>query len=298
MQNADAATAPLRPAPENPGGGVAVFAWAGILAAAGGSLTFNIWHDYHSGGLQIALAVIAGILPPFLSTVLAHVAVVLNSGFFGKAWIGRAWIFTVTAGAMFVSAFASSKVLEPGYGLAVGVIFSLVMDSASMTCLFVLLRVYEARAAYSRWLAERAAGTAGGGENRASGGGSGNRDAAVLEPGTGAGNPGGPVAPEPELPARQNREPDPQDSPEPATGGGAPGREVTGRAGRSLEELVEAARPGAAAYYAGHGRHEPVAEVRLRLAISKVMACDVMNVLRPQIEAAASAAADGGEAVA
>jgi hypothetical protein len=293
MQNADAAAPPLRPAPAKPAASVAVFAWAGIIAAAGGSLTFNIWHDYHSAALPLALAAIAGILPPFLSSVLAHVAVVFNSSRRAKAWV-----FTVTGGAMFVSAFASSKVLEPGYGLAVGVIFSLVMDAASMTCLFVLLKYYEAMAACNRWLAERAAGTAGGGENRAAGGGSGNRDAAVLEPGTEAGNPGGPAIPEPGLPAPRNREPGPQDSPEPSTGGGAAGREVTGRAGRSLEELVEAARPGAVAYYAGHGRHEPVAEVRLRLAISKVMACDVMNVLRPQIEAAASAAAGGGEAVA
>jgi len=278
-----------------PATGVAVFAWAGIVAAAGGSLTFNIWHDYHSAGLQIVLAVIAGILPPFLSCVLAHVAVALNSKFWGKAWV-----FAVTAGAMFVSAFASAKVLEPGYGLAVGVIFSLVMDAASMTCLFVLLRTYEARAAYSRWLADPAAGTADGPGDRAARGGSGNPATAVPEPAVRARNPGAPARPEPEPAVRQNREPGPEGRPEPAAGGGAAGgeaadgsREPASRGGRTLEDLVAEARPEAAAYYAEHGKHEPVAGVRMRLAISKVMACDVMNVLRPQIEAAAAAGSDG-----
>jgi hypothetical protein len=223
MKKADAAipTAPAA-APENPPAGVAGFAWAGIIVAAGGSLTFNIWHDYHAVNLPLVLAVIAGSIPPFLSAVLAHVAVTLNCGLPGKAVV-----FAVTGGAMVVSAFASSQVLAPGYGIGMGVVYSLVMDAAAMTCLYFLFRAYEARAAHSRWLAGREAGTAAADGNHAGGAEAGNQPgeaagSAVLVPGT-AVVPGGPV---------------------PVTGSGNDGDAAAGNRG---EAGAPSARPGAVA---------------------------------------------------
>jgi hypothetical protein len=166
MSNGTVNTSPqnVAVAPQIPAAGVAGFAWAGIVVAAGGSLTFNIYHDSHSLK-ELLLALVAGFLPPFLSSILAHVAVALDSGKLTKAWI-----FLVTAGAMFVSAFASSQVLAPAYGLAVGIVFSLVIDAASMTCLLVLLRIYAARAAYRRWEQGQNAGTTATDQNHAADG--------------------------------------------------------------------------------------------------------------------------------
>ncbi|MGH3188199.1 MAG: hypothetical protein ACRDOL_13195 [Streptosporangiaceae bacterium] len=174
------------PAPRVYGPDVRVLSYAGIIAAAGGSFTFNIWHASHRGHLQIAMAFIFGFLPPFLATILAHLAAATRVG----KW-GRAWVFTVTAGAMFVSAYATSQVVAPVSGLGVGVVFSLVADAASMTCLVFLLRYYAAAAEYKAWLAAADPGTVIGAGNHVGAGGSGNQppDAAAgsrgVVPGTG-----------------------------------------------------------------------------------------------------------------
>jgi hypothetical protein len=177
-------------APRVYGRDVAVLAYAGIIAAAGGSFTFNIWHASHRGHLQIALAFIFGFLPPFLATILAHLAAATRAGKWAKIWV-----FAVTGGAMFVSAYATSQVVAPVSGLLVGVVFSLVADAASMTCLFFLLMYYAALAEYKAWLAGAEPGTGTGDGNHADAGGSGNQ-AAEAAAGSAPAVPGtpGPVA--------------------------------------------------------------------------------------------------------
>ena len=148
MNTADPARQARPDAPVKFGTDVVVVAYAGIIAAASGSLTFNIWHATHKGHLQILLAVILGFLPPFLATALAHLAAATRLG-----RPGRAWVFFITAGMMFVSAYSSAQVLEPADGLPVSILFSLFTDAASMTCLFILMKAFAASADYAKWFA-------------------------------------------------------------------------------------------------------------------------------------------------
>jgi hypothetical protein len=165
----DATAAP--PVPQKPDAATLVISWMGIIGAAGASVTFNIYHDSH--WLAIALAIIAGFLPPYLATILAHIAV----GFRALFW--KIAVFAVTAGAMAISAIGTSDVLAPGLTIWGGIGFSFVMDSASLLCLWGLISYYEARAACSTWRAARDAGTTGPAQNQAAAG----RGQAVPEPG-------------------------------------------------------------------------------------------------------------------
>lgn len=153
----DATAAP--PVPEKPDAATLVISWMGIIGAAGASVTFNIDHDSH--WLDIALAVIAGFLPPYLATILAHIAV----GFRALFW--KIAVFAVTAGAMGISAIGTSNVLAPGLTIWGGIGFSFVMDSASLLCLWGLISYYEARASYDTWRAAQDAGTTGPAQNQA-----------------------------------------------------------------------------------------------------------------------------------
>lgn len=204
MTSADAA-GQVRPgpAPETFGTDVIVLTYAGIIAAAGGSLTFNIWHAEHKQALLLAL--IIGFLPPFLSTVLAHVAAAARLG-----PRGRGCVFFLTGGMMFVSAWASSQVLKPVDGLAVGIVFSLFADAISMACLVILMKAYAAKADYKQWL--QAGGRALPGIVPGTAAGTPN-DSGAAVPGTAAGlaRNAGPVVPgnaDPVVP-RNEQHPDP-----------------------------------------------------------------------------------------
>ena len=186
MTTADPARTARPDAPEKFGTDVLIGAYAGIIAAAGGSLTFNIWHMTHKGHMQVLLAVIAGFLPPFLATILAHLAAATRLGSKGKGWV-----FFITGGMMFVSAYATSQVLTPADGLPVGVVFSLFTDAASMTCLFILMKAFAASAEYAKWL------TVYGQDAQAGVPGTSGNGQALAVPGTaaGSGNDAFPAAP-------------------------------------------------------------------------------------------------------
>ncbi len=53
--------------------------------------------------------------------------------------------------------------------------------------------------------------------------------------------------------------------------------------------LVARARTAALRYYRQHGRHLPTDDLRADLGVAKATACDVMRILRPQIEATVAA---------
>jgi len=160
-----------------PGTTVLVFCWIGIFIAAGTSVTFNINHD--TSWLHSALADIAGFTPPALAAVLAHVASAFEEKYL------KVGVFIVCAGAMAVSAIGTTKTLEPGDGFFGGLGFSLVADSASMLCLLGLIKIYDARARLSRWLAAQDTGTTGLAQNQSAA----DSRPVVLEPAAGTNAP-------------------------------------------------------------------------------------------------------------
>ncbi len=176
-RNPGTAPAGRGPAPHVPGTTVLVFCWIGIFIAAGTSVTFNINHD--TSWLHSALADIAGFTPPALAAVLAHVASAFEEKYL------KVGVFIVCAGAMAVSAIGTTKTLEPGDGFFGGLGFSLVADSASMLCLLGLIKIYDARARLSRWLAAQDTGTTALAQNQPAGDGR----PVVLEPAAGTSAP-------------------------------------------------------------------------------------------------------------
>jgi hypothetical protein len=131
--------------------GVIPLSYTGIIAAGGGSLTYNIYHA-HAANLPLPLAVIFGVLPPFFSTIMAHFAVGENVGA-----LAQSWICSLTAAFMGISAFATSSVTRHVSGLGVGIAFSLTVDAASMTCLVFLFRASAKLAEHRQWAARTTA---------------------------------------------------------------------------------------------------------------------------------------------
>jgi hypothetical protein len=252
--NDTAAAAP----PVKPSAAAAVTTWAGILAAAGGSLTFNIWHDSHSIK-ALGVAVVAGILPPFLAAVMAHSAVTLKCG-----TVEKVTVFIITAASMVVSAVGSAQVLAPGYRHGTNYIYSATLDAAAMACLYFLFRYYEQGAEYAGWLAAQPQQ----GGNHAAG----PVPAASPEPGTGTAvaspepgtrviavgqEPGTATAPEPASPVPDRR--DDAGGVDPAAA-----RAPKPAAPKPAEPKPSAARPARAAGNAGEDGEAVTAEMARR----------------------------------
>jgi hypothetical protein len=236
----DTAAAGSDLAPDVPERSVLVMSWLGIILAASASVTFNINHDLT--WLVTPLAVIAGVTPPGLSALVAHVA----SAFKEKSL--KTAVFIATAGAMAVSSIGTTKTLSPGDGFLGGLAFSLVADGVSLLCLWGLMRVYSARAEHKKWAARQGSGTTGTAQGQPG------TSAAAVPAGTaaGSGNQPGQALPVPAVPVPAPPVPAPPvpgtgsaARPEPAAGGvpGSPGETGQPRTAAAAAPKPAASRP-------------------------------------------------------
>lgn len=216
-------------APEKPDSSFIL--WAGILAAAGGSVFFNVYHDTHSLPSEL-VGVIAGILPPFMAATIIHAVKVTR-----EKWV-KVCVFIVTAGAMVVSAVGASEVLQAAYHSWGSYLFMLVLDSADLLLLYAIMEHYEKVRAYRKWVKASLAAQAAAALEATAGAGTGSPGHAAPAPGT------SPAAPAPRhrgtgqpVPAAKRLVP-----PRPVPGGAPAG--ATGESG------VRDGQPPAAAFRA------------------------------------------------
>lgn len=121
-------------------------AYTAIIASGAQSLSLNIYHDTHHGNLPGIIAVMAGIIAPFLCAVLAHVAAEMNF-----PWYSKACVFLVVGAMMYVSAASGISVLEHVMPVSPAAALSIGADAASMLCLGVLMEDSNRRAALEKW---------------------------------------------------------------------------------------------------------------------------------------------------
>lgn len=155
--------------------------WAGIIAAGGGSVFFNTYHDTHA--LQVVVGVPAGFLPPFMAATIIHAVKVTK-----QDWV-KVCVFLVTIAAMVVSAIGAAHVLQDAYYTWGSYLFPFVLDSADLLLLYAIMEHYEKVHEYRKWIKEHLAA-----ESRNQGPGSGS--AVPAEPAARSGAVL-PVVPEP-----------------------------------------------------------------------------------------------------
>jgi hypothetical protein len=115
-------------------------AWSVLLTMGGTSVTYNVWHALHSGGMILLLAVLEGLAPVGAAMGLSEV----GARFDGGAWF-KAGAFAVMAGAMSLSMNATATVVRPAQGKYGSWLFGLVLDAAALLCLYVILTERERR---------------------------------------------------------------------------------------------------------------------------------------------------------
>lgn len=189
---------PLDPEPPLTRMDAIVCAYILIFVTGGGMLFLNIYGD-RNVGLKIALAIIIGGFPPFISTFVAHITAAVGSG----KW----FVYGIIIASMGVSAANVTLTLCPPLEPYLVAPLAIAADGASIYCLSVLINAEVKRAAHRKWsaLKDAAAEAAQGSGNHESyapagsrtpdqasagtgGSGSQNQDPAVL--GTTAGTTG------------------------------------------------------------------------------------------------------------
>lgn len=108
-------------------------AWAVFLGMAGTSMVFQVFHSIHVGHMPWPLAYLYGIVPLAVSVGVLEVAAKWQS----KGAKAGAWL--VTAGAMFLSAFATGAVTASAAPPHAELLFGAVLDAAALlTVRFIL----------------------------------------------------------------------------------------------------------------------------------------------------------------
>lgn len=117
-----------------------------IFVTGGGMLFLNIYGD-RSAGLKIALAIIIGGFPPFISTFVAHITAAVGSG----KW----FVYGIITVAMGVSATNVTLTLCPPLRSYLVAPLAIAADGASIYCLSVLINAEVKRAAHRKWSAAK-----------------------------------------------------------------------------------------------------------------------------------------------
>lgn len=144
--------------PQTVEGSVIFFAYAAIISAAIMSITLNVYHDIHrdihgntSSFLPAPIAVMVGVLVPLLCVFISHVAAIIPTG----NWV-KAWLFALTGTLMYVSATAGTKTLAPVIGLGPALAVSIAVDATAMTFLGVLMFAAARKTSLASWRARAA----------------------------------------------------------------------------------------------------------------------------------------------
>lgn len=121
----------MTPHPRIPGRGTA---WAVLIGMGGTSVTYNVWHATHHGGLNFSLALLYGVAPVFAAACLSHIVAEHDGG-----KVMKALVFAVMLGAMCLSIGATASVVGPTAGPVLRWLFGAVLDAAALVALRVIL---------------------------------------------------------------------------------------------------------------------------------------------------------------
>lgn len=124
-------------------------AWTVLVITFGTGILYNVWHAVHHGGLNLILAVPAGVVPLVVAAILSHI--VRQHG--GGRWL-HAITYGVMLGAMGLSIGVTASVVKPVFGPVGSWGFGVMLDTATLTALWIILSGRSRKAAVATELAE------------------------------------------------------------------------------------------------------------------------------------------------
>jgi hypothetical protein len=116
--------------------------WFVLTVTGGASAVLQMWHATHSGGTVLLIAALVGLVPAAAAIGLSHVVAGHKS-----AMALRVITVLVMLAVMAASASAVAAVVRPIDGPAFSWVYAIALDSAAMSCVWVLLGAQDRKAA-------------------------------------------------------------------------------------------------------------------------------------------------------